>query len=215
MTDNKEQVFVAQYPPSGDLERWLYDQMVLIQQSIDTLRTSQGSWNNPKWNLHPSVSAERVKGAATPSTTYALNCNLYVFQDTYSSTESLVFNEQIESGWQEESSLVACLRTVNINSIAGDIVWGLTYRKSNCTSQPSSVTTIQVTQTLSGTANEVQKTEFAFDSMVGIGFAPAVFGELYRLSGDASDTATGGIALLSLNFLYKKNTDGSREKTAK
>ena len=217
MTDNKELVFVAQYPPSGDLERWLYDQMVLIQQSIDTLRTSQGSWNNPKWDdeKFPSVQLQNKKNTTSPSITYALNTQTYVFDDTYSSTDSLLFIEQLPHAWDEETTLGPHLHTININAIAGDVRWALTYRKINNFQVAVTSTTVYATQTLSGTANKSEIIGFPALETVGLRISDFIVGEVWRNSGDAADTATGGICLLEFDIHVKKNTDGSREPYTK
>lgn len=211
-----ETPYVPSTPPADprELHWWLHNEMLNVHRALNELRTSQGTWNNYKWDdeRFPANELFLRPGASLPSMTYIYDTQIAVFKATDSSTAALHFIHQLSHAWQEESTLGPHIHTVNHAALSGDVVWGLTYRwfNGNNDTVPTS-TAVTVTQTLSGTADKVTIVSFPGPHKVGMKISSFFIGKFYRLGGDAADTLAGNVGVLEYDNHIKKNSDGSRQ----
>lgn len=138
-----------------------------------------------------------------------------------SSEDELYFTVQIPHAWKEGSAIEPHIHVSPETAPGADqaVVWKLEYVWANYTSAfPASSTTLTATTTVTG-SDDHRHLITSFGSITPDAntnkISSVLVCRLYRNSSDAADTYTGRIFLVSLDFHFEKDTEGSRVQYSK
>ncbi len=140
----------------------------------------------------------------------------FQYQGVEVNEQEVSFVAQLPHSWVEGSMVDVHVHWTPDNAETASVRWGLEYEWINYDGSVSATTTIHADQAISGSADDLFKTDFPMIDGTGKTISSLILGRLFRNSSDVADDASSTTArLLELDFHYEINTMGSRTEMAK
>jgi hypothetical protein len=147
----------------------------------------------------------------------------WAFADQNSSTneDELYFTIQLPHSWKEGSPVEPHIHISpeNAPGSAREVVWKLEYVWANYSETYPAVTNTLTATSIISPADDHRHLIASFGNIVPDGtndkISSVILCRLSRNSGDASDTYTGRVFLISLDIQFEKDTEGSRVRNSK
>lgn len=170
-----------------------------------------GAWDD----MRTALSSARRRGSSDPVWTKladngAGSVGVYAHAFSASAEQELFFEIQMSHQWDEGTAVKPHIHWCPIDATAGDVVWGLEYTVTHPVGGVYSSTTIlSVTDASEGVANGTQIAPWGEIDMTGQRDSCVFVCRVFRDATNVADTYAGVAFGLSVDFHYRKNSNGS------